>query len=74
MSDTLHMGVDVPMKPIEPVRMVGQELFATHEGVWHFGGHEIRCYRLSDGQTVFHADDVEKFFEFLSAAKGGSNG
>lgn len=35
---------------------------ATHEGVLEIGGHKLRCYRLSNGQAVFHADDVHEFF------------
>lgn len=38
-------------------------LFATHEGVMNFGaGIVLRCYQLSNGQMVFDAEDVEKFF------------
>lgn len=34
----------------------------THHGVLNIGGFELRCYRLSDGQSVFNADDFEGFF------------
>ena len=40
---------------------------STHEGVFNFGGVDIRCYRLSNGDAVFNADDFKKVFgEFLS--------
>jgi hypothetical protein len=39
---------------------------ATHEGILEWMGHSIRVYRLSDGRAVFHADDLEKFFDFRS--------
>lgn len=33
--------------------------YATHEGTLEIFGVSIRCARLSDGQAVFVADDVE---------------
>lgn len=35
----------------------------SHEGVLKMGGMSIRCFRLSDGQTVFDATDFEAFIE-----------
>lgn len=35
--------------------------YATHEGVFEVLGHQLRCYRLNDGSTVFNADDFEAF-------------
>lgn len=40
----------------------------THSGEMHLGGLRLRCYRLSDGQAVFDADD---FKAFLVAWFGG---
>lgn len=41
---------------------MGNELpSVTHEGVLNIGGMSIRCFRLTDGQTVFHADDFGAF-------------
>lgn len=37
--------------------------YATHSGVLNLFGHELRCFRLSDGKAIFHADDFEKFME-----------
>jgi hypothetical protein len=37
-------------------------LYATHEGVFEFLGHRLRCYRLNNGAAVINADDVEEFF------------
>jgi hypothetical protein len=34
---------------------------ATHEGVMDLFGHKLRCYRLSNGKAVFHADDLTEF-------------
>ncbi|PRH37745.1 hypothetical protein [Burkholderia gladioli] len=31
--------------------------YATHEGELYLGNERIRCYRLSNGQAIFHADD-----------------
>jgi hypothetical protein len=50
--------------------------YATHEGVFEILGHTMRCYRLSNGQTVFNADDFEAFFSDLSSCEsrdGDSN-
>lgn len=35
--------------------------YVTHSGVLNLFHHELRCFRLSDGKAVFHADDFEKF-------------
>lgn len=40
--------------------------YATHEGVLEIGGHSLRCYRLSTGQAVFNADDINGFFGFIN--------
>lgn len=39
-------------------------LYATHSGVLEIEsiGLRMRCYRLNDGQTVFDADDFQRFF------------
>jgi hypothetical protein len=36
---------------------------ATHEGVLDIAGHRFRCYRLDNGQAVFHADDINAFLD-----------
>jgi hypothetical protein len=36
--------------------------YATHSGVLTIAGYDLQCYRLSDGQTVFDADDFRRFF------------
>jgi hypothetical protein len=42
--------------------------YATHSGVFEFAGHSLRCYRLSDGRAIFHADDFRAAFgELLNA-------
>ena len=40
--------------------------FVTHEGVLDLMGYQLRCYRLSSGQTVFNAEDIETFFADLA--------
>lgn len=39
--------------------------FVTHEGELNLFGTKMRCYRLSSGQTVFNADDMEALFASL---------
>lgn len=36
--------------------------FATHEGVLEIAGVKLRCYRLSDGRSIFNADDIAELF------------
>ncbi len=36
--------------------------YATHEGVFSLGNISLRCYRLSDGRAIFHADDMRALF------------
>ncbi len=38
---------------------------ATHEGVLELGDMKLRCYRLSNGQTIINADDMNEFFGIL---------
>jgi hypothetical protein len=41
--------------------------FATHSGVWHFMGMDLRVFRLSNGQAVIHADDMTALLERMGA-------
>ena len=41
--------------------------FVTHSGVLQIGDHSLKCFRLSNGQTVFDAEDFERFFEGMGA-------
>lgn len=36
--------------------------YTTHEGELDLLGTKMRCYRLSDGRAILHADDVRTFF------------
>lgn len=36
---------------------------ATHEGILTIGPFKLRCYKLSNGKRVIHADDVEKLLK-----------
>lgn len=38
------------------------ELYATHNGVLDLFGTPVKVYRLNDGQAVFDADDVARWF------------
>jgi hypothetical protein len=33
---------------------------ATHSGIWHFMGQDIRVYRLNTGKAIIHADDMHR--------------
>lgn len=43
--------------------------YATYEGVCSFFGETLRCYRLSDGTTVFHSEDVERLLGVIGFDK-----
>lgn len=43
----------------------GDMPYVTHSGVLELLGKDLRCYRLSNGQTVFNADDFEAFWESM---------
>lgn len=36
--------------------------YATHSGVLHIGGKSLRCHRLSTGQAIIEAEDMNNFF------------
>jgi hypothetical protein len=38
------------------------QLYATHEGWLDIGGFRLKCYQLNNGERVFDADCVERFF------------
>lgn len=40
--------------------------WVTHQGEMDFFGLTLRCFRLSDGRAVIHADDMNKVFALLS--------
>jgi len=62
--------VATPDRPSGPDNDEGVP-YATHEGVLDLFGHKMRCYRLSNGQTVFNADDFQAWFEAASDEAGG---
>jgi len=37
--------------------------YVTHSGVLAIGEIELHCYKLSDGKTIFDAEDFNKIFE-----------
>jgi hypothetical protein len=49
-------------KEVGPPVEQGELPYVTHEGTLEIGGYSLRCYRLSSGQAVFHADDFRRFF------------
>ena len=36
--------------------------YTTYEGTLNFLGHDFKVYQLSNGQRVFDAEDLERFF------------
>jgi hypothetical protein len=40
--------------------------YATHEGIIRLGGFELKCARLSTGQTVIDSDSLKRFLEFMN--------
>lgn len=38
---------------------------ATHSGVLEISDYSLRCFRLSNGEAVFDAEDFESFFESI---------
>ena len=36
--------------------------YATHEGVLWIGSGSLKCYKLSNGQRIFEAESVHRFF------------
>lgn len=40
--------------------------YVTHSGVLNIGGHSLQCFRLSNGEAVFEAEDFERFFEGMA--------
>jgi hypothetical protein len=53
---------EVEWRDLPPPKESDNLPFATHEGVLNVLGKSIRCYRLSNGMTVFSAEDLEKFW------------
>ncbi len=53
-------GVD--WRPIERVKVVGHESYATHEGFIQMAGHSIGVFKLNNGQSVYNTVDVADFF------------
>ena len=48
--------------PLEEQKAPEGSLYATHEGVLKIGDCSLRCFTLNDGQRVFDAEYVAKFF------------
>jgi len=44
-----------------PEQTEGDLPHVTHSGVLHLMGHDLRCFRLSNGKTVFEAGDFKNF-------------
>lgn len=58
-------------KPVEEPDASSDIPHATHQGVLELYGHKLRCYRLSDGRAIIHADDVHAFFVGATPAQAG---
>ncbi len=59
--DMMLEGVEWIKSPDENGGVDNDLPHVTHSGVLEIMGAEFKCYRLSDGNTVFDADDVESF-------------
>lgn len=71
--DTMLAAVEWKAIDLTGCSFVGEPdaLYATHEGVLELGDLRLRCYTLNDGQRVFDADDLARFFDdTLDAAEG----
>lgn len=55
---------EIPWELIEaqPTAANGDLPHATHQGIFLFSGQKIRCYRLSNGEAIFDADDFQDVF------------
>lgn len=71
-TEQLLEGVDWTLGP-DADQPGGDMPHATHSGVLEFAGVSLRCYRLSDGRTVFHADDVHRFFGDMLPESAGTS-
>lgn len=68
MSDLVtHWLNSVDWKPTDEESLAdGSGLpYSTHHGIWTdpLFGIAMRCYRLSDGREIIHADDFDAFME-----------
>lgn len=52
---------------VDPPDDISDLPYATHEGVLNLLGMDLKCYRLSTGQAIFDAEDMEKFFEMMES-------
>ncbi len=66
-------GID--WRPIEHLKVVDHDVYATHEGFLDFGGEPLGVFKLSNGEVVFNAEDVAKLLgmtvEEVAEAAGG---
>ncbi len=48
----------VDWRPIQQLKVLGHDVYATHEG--HLSGDwgSLRVFKLSNGERVFDADDI----------------
>jgi hypothetical protein len=61
------MLAEVDWTERDPSEPIPEGLYATHEGVFSIAGHDLRCYRLNNGQAVIDADDMNRFFSALGS-------
>lgn len=54
--------INQALKPIDNPKPSGDLPYATHSGVLHIFGVDLKVFRLSTGQAIIDADDLERFF------------
>ena len=61
--DILMGRVDFRAVKVEDDVLFRDDLpYVTHEGKLEIDGFVFRCYRLSSGDAVFEAEDIERWF------------
>lgn len=61
MRDPINKALDaVDWRPIERLKVVGHEVYATHEGFIHVAGETLGVFKLSSGERVFNTEDVAR--------------
>lgn len=71
--DALMAGVAWELVP-EPTEAPGDLPHVTHRGALTLFGHLMRVYRISTGQAIINADDLEAFFaDALADSEGGDH-
>ena len=63
----------VKFTAVPPPPEPGDLPFVTHEGLLDIAGHQLRCYRISDGRAIINAEDMQEFFGAMGDEPASSN-